>query len=337
MRESITSLQEIKLAARQLEIGKLVVFPTETVYGLGADAENSAAVASVYTLKERPSDHPMIVHIAPEADIDYWVGGFRPPEALVSAFWPGPLTLILPRALHISDQLSGGQSSIGLRCPSHPIAQTLLREFKNGKGGIVGPSANKFGHISPTTAQHVYDDFGLDINRSIACILDGGQSEVGIESTIIDLSRFSSHGPVLLRPGHISAAQISEVLGSEVQISDPTAPRVSGTLESHYAPITPVLLVPPVKLASKLEQLYKAGNNLALIHYSLQKSDIPPLVAYFSMGISAQSYAYDLYYALRAMDNEKADLIVIESPPLGLAWRGINDRLRRASYVPPLT
>jgi L-threonylcarbamoyladenylate synthase len=329
----VIDLQAIRLAARKLEAGALVAFPTETVYGLGADAENPAAVASIYAAKGRPSNHPVIVHVAPEADIAYWVESVPPQaQALIAAFWPGPLTLILPRAAHIPDQVSGGQSSVGLRCPSHPVAQALLREFKGGKGGIAGPSANKFGHVSPTTAQHVRDEFDTEGDSPIACILDGGQSEVGIESTIIDLSRIASHGPVLLRPGHISAAQIGAVLGVAVQAADAAAPRASGTLESHYAPRTPVLLVPSAQLAGTLQQMHQAGQSLALISYSALATGMPPLAAQFPMTAEAQAYAHDLYAALRNMDHAAADLIVVETPPSGQAWQGINDRLHRAAH-----
>ena len=333
MESPVIDLQAIRLAARKLEAGALVAFPTETVYGLGADAENAAAVASIYAAKGRPSNHPVIVHVAPEADIAYWVESVPPQaQALIAAFWPGPLTLILPRAAHIPDQVSGGQSSVGLRCPSHPVAQALLREFKGGKGGIAGPSANKFGHVSPTTAQHVRDEFDTEGDSPIACILDGGQSEVGIESTIIDLSRIAAHGPVLLRPGHISAAQIGAVLGVAVQAADAAAPRASGTLESHYAPRTPVLLVPSAQLAGILQQMHQAGQNLALISYSAPAAGMPPLAAQFPMTAEAQAYAHDLYAALRNMDHAAADLIVVEATPSDPAWQGVNDRLRRAAH-----
>ncbi|AMO97225.1 tRNA threonylcarbamoyl adenosine modification protein, Sua5/YciO/YrdC/YwlC family [Collimonas fungivorans] len=333
MKAPVIDLQAIRLAARKLEAGALVAFPTETVYGLGADAENPAAVASIYAAKGRPSNHPVIVHVAPEADIAYWVESVPPQaQALIAAFWPGPLTLILPRAAHIPDQVSGGQSSVGLRCPSHPVAQALLREFKGGKGGIAGPSANKFGHVSPTTAQHVRDEFDTEGDSPIACILDGGQSEVGIESTIIDLSRIASHGPVLLRPGHISAAQIGAVLGVAVQAADAAAPRASGTLESHYAPRTPVLLVASAQLAGTLQQMHQAGQSLALISYSALTTGMPSLAAQFPMAAEAQAYAHDLYAALRNMDHAAADLIVVETPPSSQAWQGVNDRLRRAAH-----
>ena len=243
----------IDQAARQLEAGQLVAFPTETVYGLGADAENPLAIRQIYAVKGRPADHPVIVHLAPGASVEYWAKNI-PAQAyqLMAAFWPGPLTLILQRADHIPDTVSGGQASIGVRCPSHPVAQALLLSFKNGQGGIAAPSANKFGHVSPTTAQHVRDEFADEIQRgAIRTVLEGGQSEVGIESSILDLTRLTTHGPVLLRPGHISAQAIERVLGVPVQSagakvessSVPSAPRASGTLDAHYAPNTPVVLV----------------------------------------------------------------------------------------------
>ena len=324
--------QAIEFAAHKLEAGELVAFPTETVYGLGADAENPVAVAGIYSAKGRPANHPVIVHVAPEADIGYWVRTV-PVQAqqLMDVFWPGPLTLILPRAAHIPDAVSGGQQSIGLRCPSHPVAQALLRVFKEGKGGIAAPSANKFGHVSPTTAQHVRDEFGADC--SIKCVLDGGQSEVGIESTIIDLTRVETHGPVLLRPGHITTAQISVVLGTLVQNADAAAPRASGTLESHYAPRTPVLLIESERLAANLQQLELEGKRLALIAYSTDTL-LTPVNTRFSMPIDPQAYAHDLYAALRNADQFAADLIVVEKPLQDLVWQGVNDRLRRAACNP---
>ncbi len=316
-------------AARLLEQGALVAFPTETVYGLGADAENPAAVAGIYAAKGRPSNHPLIVHLAPEAELAYWAQAI-PPEAekLIAAFWPGPLTLILKRAAHIPDTVAGGQDSIGLRCPSHPVAQALLRAFKAGKGGIAAPSANKFGHVSPTTAQHVRDEFGDD--GAIAAILDGGQSEVGIESTILDLSRMATHGPVLLRPGHISSAAIAAVIGRLPQRPDADAPRASGTLEAHYAPLTPVALVAAERCAALCAQLAQAGRGVALIHYFDQPVSGPAAQA--PLPASADGYAHGLYAALRSMDAEQADVILVVTPPVADDWQGVNDRLRRAAF-----
>jgi L-threonylcarbamoyladenylate synthase len=331
MVDPILDWPAIHAAARKLEQGALVAFPTETVYGLGADAENPAAVAAIYAAKGRPSNHPVIVHLAPEANLEYWAESV-PAEArkLIMAFWPGPLTLILKRAVHIADNVSGGQDSIGLRCPSHPVAQALLRSFKNGKGGIAAPSANKFGHVSPTTAQHVRDEFGSGADSALACVLDGGQSEVGIESTILDLSRMTTHGPVLLRPGHIDPARIADVIGIAPRTPDAAAPRASGTLDAHYAPRTPVALVEFDQLAAVLRRLSDAGRRVALIHRS--PSSFTDVAAQLSLPDTADGYAHALYAALRSMDAVDADIILVVSPSRHEAWQGINDRLRRAAY-----
>lgn len=322
----------IDAGARALEAGKLVAFPTETVYGLGADAENPAAVAAIYAAKGRPQDHPVIVHVAPGAALDYWCADI-PSEAyqLAEAFWPGPLTMILKRAPNIPDAVSGGQDTVGIRCPSHPVAIRLLQAFKGGRGGVAAPSANKFGHVSPTTAQHVRDEFGND--ERIAAVLDGGQSEVGIESTIVDLSRLRTHGPVLLRPGHISAEAVAAVIDRlparpDAPGADPAAPRASGTLESHYAPHTPVAMQDTATLAATLERLHAAGRKVALIHYS----PLPPVHAETALPATPDGFAHALYAALRAMDGAGADLILVEAPPQDGAWLGVNDRLRRAAH-----
>ncbi|MFC4932431.1 L-threonylcarbamoyladenylate synthase [Massilia sp. GCM10023247] len=317
----------VNAAARALEGGQLVAFPTETVYGLGADAENPAAVAAIYAAKGRPQDHPVIVHLAPEADIAHWACAI-PPEAhaLAEAFWPGPLTMILKRAPNIPDAVSGGQDTVGLRCPSHPVAIALLRAFKGGQGGIAAPSANKFGHVSPTTAQHVRDEFGAD--GSVALVLDGGAAQVGIESTIVDLSRLGTHGPVLLRPGHVSAEAIAAVIDRLPAAPDAAAPRASGTLESHYAPHTPVAMQDTATLVQTLVQMAEAGRKVALIHYSdLWTADVAQ-----RLPATPDGFAHALYAALRAMDGTGADLILVEAPPQGGAWLGVNDRLRRAAH-----
>ncbi|AON52982.1 L-threonylcarbamoyladenylate synthase [Herbaspirillum seropedicae] len=317
-------------AARTLERGGLVAFPTETVYGLGGDAENPAAIAAIYAAKGRPANHPVIVHVSPESDIGYWAASV-PVEArrLIASFWPGPLTLILKRAAHIPDAVAGGQDSVGVRCPAHPVAQALLREFRGGKGGIAGPSANKFGHVSPTTAEHVREEFGSDADSLVDYVLDGGQSEVGIESTIVDLSRIDTHGPVLLRPGQISAERIEAVLGVPLATPDASAPRASGTLDAHYAPHTPVVQVAPDELDAVLEKLAALGKKVALIA-RLQRSGLVSVTR--AMPDTADAYAHDLYAALRDMDHTGADLIVVEALPLSGQWQGVNDRLRRAAF-----
>jgi L-threonylcarbamoyladenylate synthase len=319
--------RDIAGAAAALANGDLVAFPTETVYGLGADAENPAAVAKIYAAKGRPQDHPVIVHLAPGADIDYWTTEV-PDEArtLVRAFWPGPLTLILKRNAHIPDAVSGGQDTVGIRCPSHPVAMQLLQAFKGGKGGVAAPSANKFGNVSPTTAQHVHDEFGDD--PRLAAILDGGSSQVGIESTILDMSRLATHGPVLLRPGHISAQEIAGVIGIMPRQPDQAAPRASGTLESHYAPKAPVALLPTGDIEKTLAELKLRGRCAALIHYSPFVLSQPNV----TLPAEPKGYAYGVYAALRAMDQQQVELILVEAPPTGDAWLGVNDRLRRAAF-----
>ncbi|WP_292040635.1 L-threonylcarbamoyladenylate synthase [Massilia sp. UBA6681] len=317
----------IEAAARALEQGALVAFPTETVYGLGADAENPAAVAAIYAAKGRPQDHPVIVHLAPGAPLDYWAASIpHEARALADAFWPGPLTMILKRAPNIPDAVSGGQDTVGLRCPSHPVAIALLRAFKGGKGGVAAPSANKFGAVSPTLAQHVRDEFEQD--GTLAMVLDGGASQVGIESTIVDLSRLATHGPVLLRPGQISAEAIAAVIDQLPAAPDAAAPRASGTLESHYAPHTPVAMQDSATLRQTLAELAAAGRKVALIHYS----DMPSTHAALRLPATPDGFAHALYAALRAMDGQGADLILVEAPPQGGAWLGVNDRLRRAAH-----
>ena len=247
--------EQILEAAQRLAQGRLVAFPTETVYGLGGDAENPEAIARIYAAKQRPADHPVIVHLAPDTDPGYWAASI-PAQArqLMAAFWPGPLTLILPRAARIPGTVSGGQDSIGLRCPSHPVAQRLLHVFAalkpHGCGGVAGPSANQFGQVSPTRADHVRSEFP-HLDAQALMILEGGASAVGIESTILDLSRLDQGvGPVLLRPGHVTGTQIAEVLGVMPTLPDAAAPRVSGSLKAHYAPRTPVFLIDAPVLAA---------------------------------------------------------------------------------------
>ena len=324
---------EIIAAAQALEAGKLVAFPTETVYGLGADAENPQAVANIYAAKGRPSNHPVIVHIAPGADISYWAKEI-PVEAdkLMAAFWPGPLTFILKRADHIPAAVSGGQDTVGIRCPSHPVAIALLSAFKGGKGGVAAPSANKFGHVSPTMAAHVIEEFEQETQPGglIAQVLDGGQSEVGIESTIVDLSRLATHGPVLLRPGHISAEQLAAVLGVMPASPDAAAPRASGTLDAHYAPHTPVVQVAVEELDDVVHQLQAKGKALALMSYLAHPAIHAD--AWRHLPNDPVGYAHDLYAGLRELDHAHADVSLVEALPQEKNWQGVNDRLRRAAF-----
>ena len=330
---------EIDQAAQVLLKGGLVAFPTETVYGLGADAESRDAVERIYQAKGRPSNHPVIVHIAPEADLYYWAATV-PDEALalIDAFWPGPLTLILKRAPHISNVVSGGQDSVGVRCPSHPVAQRLIRAFAAGKpsgqGGIAGPSANKFGQVSPTQASHVRDEFPELVAQGMP-ILEGGASEVGIESTIVDLSRLDQGvGPVLLRPGQITAQQIAAVLNTAVQDADSNAPRVSGALKSHYAPHTPLRIVKATDILSAARQSgHDAARPTVFVTHSLSQDASPRQagVQWVSMPAQPAAYSHALYATLRALDQGGYAQMVWEEVPDTLEWLGIRDRLGRAA------
>jgi L-threonylcarbamoyladenylate synthase len=307
--------------AQLLRQGELVAFPTETVYGLGADASNPAAVAKIFALKGRPSDHPVIVHVANAEALHEW-GSEVSPAAFVLAenFWPGPLTLIVNRARHVPDAVTGGQDTVGLRCPSHPMAQELLREFaKIGSGAIAAPSANRFGHVSPTTAEHVLDEFGAGL-----FILDGGPCEVGLESTIVDLSRGA---PVLLRPGAITRGDIARVMGAEPRDRDVEAPRASGTLAAHYAPRTAMALVGGPALDLELRSL----TNVAVL--ALHEAPYTARVtSWIDAGSDPVRYGHELYANLRKLDASGAKRILVEAPPTTVAWEAVNDRLTRAAF-----
>ena len=314
----------VRRAAQVLRAGGLVAFPTETVYGLGADAANAQAVAKLYAAKRRPADHPVIVHFADAERAFAWARDV--PEAahqLAAAFWPGPLTLILQRAPGVGEFITGGQDTVGLRVPSHPVAQQLLRAFAGKSAaerfsGIAAPSANRFGRISATTAQHVREDLGGDVD----CVLEGGPSEVGIESTILDLSRRT---PVLLRPGAVSAEALEHALGAAVSTADAHAPRAPGTLERHYAPQTPMRLVPAYALDAEIA---KIGARLAVLAFSRPDERVD---CWLRMPRAPEAYARRLYAALRELDSAECDEILIENPPDGSAWRAVRDRLQRAA------
>jgi L-threonylcarbamoyladenylate synthase len=331
-----TALQ-IQQACDCLLAGRLAAFPTETVYGLGADAENPEAVARIYAAKGRPSNHPVIVHIAPDARIEHWAA-YVPPMALqlMSAFWPGPLTLILKRRPFVADAASGGQDSIGIRCPSHPVAQQLLRAFASGKpggqGGVAAPSANKFGHVSPTLADHVRTEFAAEVAAGMP-VLDGGPSAVGIESTILDLSRLEQGvGPVLLRPGHITAAQLGRVIGFPPARPDADAPRASGTLKAHYAPHTPLARVTRRHLLQIAAQGGPAaGERVVVVALCPAPPKLPVGMQWRSVPVDPDRYAHALYALLRELDGQGYQRILMEMPPEGPEWDGINDRLTRAA------
>jgi L-threonylcarbamoyladenylate synthase len=311
----------IALAVEHLRLGELVAFPTETVYGLGADASNPDAVRRIFAAKGRPADHPVIVHLHDASQLAQWARSVPgPARRLARAFWPGPLTLILPRASRVADVVTGGQDSVGLRVPSHPVARELLAAFG---GGIAAPSANRFGRISPTTAQHVADDLG----GAVSMIIDGGACAIGIESTIV---AFSGEEPTLLRPGAIGILELTHVLGRTPRGPDAESPRASGTLASHYAPRTPANLVAPAILHAEIAQLDARDEAVAV----LARTIAPPDGfggAWFRAPLGAAAYAHDLYVALRELDATNADVILIESVPDDNAWLAVRDRLLRAT------
>jgi L-threonylcarbamoyladenylate synthase len=304
-----------------------VAFPTETVYGLGANASDPAAVAKIFAAKGRPQDHPVIVHLAAIDSLPLWAGEIPPAaQKLAAAFWPGPLTLILQRAGGVPDCVTGGQDTVGLRIPNHPVALELLKAFAGDEGGrafsgVAAPSANKFGRISPTTAEHVRAELGAAVDW----VLDGGECSVGIESTIVDVSR---GGAVLLRPGAITQAQIAAVLGAEVKLPDAAAPRVPGALDSHYAPRTPLELVAAAELPATLAAL--RGKRLAVLARAEAPAGLKG-VSWQRAPREAAGYAHELYASLRRLDALGCAVILVEAPPAAPEWQGVNDRLRRAS------
>ena len=316
----------IEQAARALAEGRLVAFPTETVYGLGARADDDAAVAGIYTTKGRPSGHPLIVHVPDVAAAAVFALSVPPlAQRLVAAFWPGPLTLILTRRPGVATASAGGQDSIGLRCPAHPVAQALLRAAaRHGVPGVAAPSANLFGHVSPTTAAHVQQEFGEGL-----WVLDGGPCEVGIESSIVDCR---GDRPVLLRPGILTRAQIEAAAGDDLAERGADAPRVSGSLASHYAPRATLRLVPPAMLPAALEAL---GADLAGVAvYSRSPVTGPPggpAVRWRCMPARPEQVAQELFSVLRDFDAEAARLIWVEEPPAVPEWEGVRDRLLRAA------
>ncbi|EXI80831.1 MAG: t(6)A37 threonylcarbamoyladenosine biosynthesis protein RimN [Candidatus Accumulibacter appositus] len=329
---------EIDHAVALLQAGELVAFPTETVYGLAADAANPLAVARIFAAKGRPANHPLIVHLAGAGCLERWARDIPSPAwELAEAFWPGPLTLILRRAAAVPTAVTGGQDSIGVRVPAHPVALALLRAYAEAGGGVDGmcglaaPSANRFGRISPTEARHVREELG----DSVPLILDGGRCLVGIESTILDLTRGDSQPPRLLRPGRVTPEQIAAVIGvlpeTPSLAGNDGSPRVSGSLAAHYAPRTALHLVAPQRLAEVIDQLHRAGRRCAILCHSEPPAAIAATDTLRKLAADPRGYARALYAALRALDQLAAELIVVEDVPATPAWAAVADRLRRAA------
>ena len=343
----------INQAVQTLRDGDLVAFPTETVYGLGADAKNPDAIKKVFSTKGRPASHPLIVHLAApdqfdKAQVDWvpvlapWVRDLSEDALrLVNTFWPGPLTLVFKKDKSVLNELTGGQDTVAIRAPAHPVAQELLRKFK---GGVVAPSANRFGKVSPTSAADVRNEFE-DIQDLV--ILDGGDCEVGIESTIIDLS--NSDYATLLRPGLITPKeifsktgikvyQIGESKGKAVDQNLPESlPRVSGSLKAHYAPTTPLRLYAPGRVLDALSDFPDTKSRVAVAVWDSESDvgeDGHPSVHFEKVVVPSDSgvFASRLYRSLRDLDQEGWDLILFPEPPSGEEWDGVRDRLQRACF-----
>jgi len=317
-------MNPIQQAVALLRRGDLVALPTETVYGLGADAMNPDACARIFAAKGRPSDHPLIVHLPDAEQLPVWARAI-PKEAiaLARAFWPGPLTLILKKHEDVPDLVTGGQDTVGLRVPDHPVALELLRAFG---GGIAAPSANRFGRISPTTADHVREELG----DRVPLILDGGPCQVGLESTILDLSR---DVPVILRPGAIGVDDIARVIGRRPRLrgedeggqGGDATPRVSGALAAHYAPRTPLELIAGADLLAATQP----GD--AVLARMARPDSLPNGVYWVAAAPDAAAYGHDLYAALRDLDAAGCRRIFVETPPASPEWSAVIDRLGRAA------
>jgi L-threonylcarbamoyladenylate synthase len=317
---SFRSLSAARLAdaVAALARGEVIGLPTETVYGLAGDASSPAAVARIFALKGRPASHPLIVHLGAPAWLEAWARE-RPWSAwkLAEQFWPGPLTLILKRRLDVLDAVTGGQDTVGLRVPSHPVARAVLQSFGRG---LAAPSANRFGHVSPTLAQHVREEFGDDV----PIVLDGGPCEVGIESTIVDLS---GKIPRILRPGHVTAEEIESVIGPVALSADAVSPRVPGSLSSHYAPRTRTEVLPRAALVARASELRSKGLRVL----ALAIESLPEEVEGLALEDEASDYARRMYAALRKLDAERANRLLIEAPRAGPEWDAVRDRLTRAA------
>ncbi len=322
-RDRITS------AARILCEGGTVAFPTETVYGLGADVTNPGAINKIYKIKQRPIDHPLIVHIGAIPHLDYWAQAI--PESawkLASHFWPGPLTLILQRSRHIPNSVTGGQNTVGIRIPAHPIALALLNALGPEKA-LAAPSANRFGRISPTTATHVQQELGSNVDM----ILDGGACEVGLESTIVSVH---DQSPMILRPGGIALSALEAALDDPIILAHTISQtlRTSGSLPAHYAPVTPLRIYPAEQIWQQASAL--TTQNLRVLVMTWSDTNRPqPLaqsIEQCSMPADPIAYGKQLYAKLRQFDQAAFDYMLVESPPDHPSWLAIADRLQRASY-----
>ena len=339
---------EIERAAAVLAGGGLVAFPTETVYGLGADASDAAAVGRVFSVKGRPTDHPLIVHIADAAAVDQWAIDIPTTARLLAdAFWPGPLTLLLDRAPSVPDAVTGGRSTVGLRVPDHPMARALLNAFSallpNAPVGVAAPSANRFGRVSPTTADHVRADLGDDVDL----VLDGGPCDVGVESTIVDCTQAE---PVVLRLGGVSLERLADVLGVEpgVSVTDDAVTqaggaRAPGMLEAHYAPRARVEVVEASAVVDRARSLLagagtapaSGGATTVVVLAPSALDDLPDDVIELEPAGPPDDFARVLYDRLRQADRLGADVLLVVPPPAAGVGAAVRDRLRRAAASHP--
>jgi L-threonylcarbamoyladenylate synthase len=312
---------EIEAAVEALRDGELVAFPTETVYGLGANAQNPAAVRKIFEAKGRPANHPVIVHLDSPRYLHRWVRELpEPANRLAESFWPGPLTLVLPRAPQVHDVITGGQETVAIRVPAHPMAQQLLTAFG---GGIAAPSANRYGRLSPTRAEHVREEFG----ESVRVILDGGECQIGLESTIVS---FEGEQVRLLRPGSVTAAQLRALLGEIFLGPGAGSPRVPGTAPTHYAPSTPMTIVPAGEVDAQADAASGGGRRIAVLAQRLPLRS-HKYVTWINAGRRPESYARDLYTNLRTLDKAGCQHILVQDVPDGEGWEAVRDRLLRAA------
>ena len=312
---------ELNAAVQYLREGEVVAFPTETVYGLGANAQHATAVQKIFTLKGRPGTHPLIVHLDSARYLHRWASEVPDAAArLAQRFWPGPLSLVLPRAANVLELVTGGQDSVAVRVPAHPMALQLLTAFG---GGIAAPSANRYGHVSPTRAEHVREEFG----ESVRLVLDGGECKVGLESTIVACL----NGEIrLLRPGQITLAQLRREVGEVSAGPAADAPRVPGSGAAHYAPATPLRLVPGGQIERLAAELAHEGARIGVL------AQRPPLgtyrhVTWVNAGTRLEGYAHDLYAHLRTLDKAGAVCLLVQEVPLDERWDAVRDRLTRAA------
>jgi L-threonylcarbamoyladenylate synthase len=324
---SLELQKQIAVAVRQLQAGETVAFPTETVYGLGADISIPSAIRQIYEIKTRPTSHPLIVHFADISQLQHWAKEI-PKSAwkLASHFWPGPLTLILKRSQHVPQNVTGGQNTVGLRIPAHPVALALLNALGAEKA-LAAPSANRFGRLSPTTAAHVQDELG----DKVQMVLDGGTCQVGLESTIVS---FDNEDATVLRPGGIPISALEAVLNNKITLSNnrKSIVRAPGTLASHYAPATPLEVCPTQTLWQRTHELEAQNLRAAVISWSVPTSVhiTNNNIVQFSMPQEPTTYGNQLYATLRQFDKKGFDRLLIEAPPGDPAWLAITDRLQRA-------